>query len=476
MESKMDTTDNSILLRKIVTKSKSHVDACLKENVGVICSNKMLSKRKVMPFRILYENNSQFWLQNEVWEYFLAQDDLAKIEERVLQLDLQWSPVPVETVQEMTNDTDSQDNGFGDKFAALAGLSPIERFERMRESKKRLEALITQKTRHEKLVTSALVETAEDTILHNYISINSAINLAASDPKQQTMNVVESTHDIVKASSKLVSEYILNDELMNTLVAKSNGTIIQHMTRVYLKGLAFLSYYNKLVTGTSIIKKLRVSFGRKYHSFYRFLLPHIDPDSVTLERVFMGGMRAIAEPVFYDWATGFLLHDIGKASAVEYHAGEGAYNRDIVMEHVKVGYNGIINKTNYPPDAALITGHHHEYYGHPSGYGNFRLGLEQYKKINPKIKQDYCIAYETKPVLNYQALTFFPAKLLEIVDVFDSLTDPNRKYRKAMTTEEALAMTEEEFIKKSHKIDPILFDLFAQFIRNNANIPGDQKK
>jgi len=66
--------------------------------------------------------------------------------------------------------------------------------------------------------------------------------------------------------------------------------------------------------------------------------------------------------------------------------------------------------------------------------------------------------------LNYQTLAFFPAKLLEIVDIFDSLTDPNRKYRKPLATEEALELMEKEFINRSRKIDPILFDLFIRYI------------
>jgi HD-GYP domain-containing protein (c-di-GMP phosphodiesterase class II) len=49
--------------------------------------------------------------------------------------------------------------------------------------------------------------------------------------------------------------------------------------------------------------------------------------------------------------------------------------------------------------------------------------------------------------------------------VFDSVTDPNRKYRKAMTTEEALVMMREEFINKHQKIDLILFDIFSHFVR-----------
>jgi HD-GYP domain-containing protein (c-di-GMP phosphodiesterase class II) len=67
--------------------------------------------------------------------------------------------------------------------------------------------------------------------------------------------------------------------------------------------------------------------------------------------------------------------------------------------------------------------------------------------------------------LDYQALAYFPAKVLEIIDVYDSVTDPHRVYRKAMLPEEALAMMRSEFIEKHRKIDLIIFDIFCAFIR-----------
>jgi hypothetical protein len=257
---------------------------------------------------------------------------------------------------------------------------------------------------------------------------------------------------------------------MTTLVAKSNGTVIQHMTRVFLNGLAFLAYYNDVVSTSSLINKMRVSFEKKYREFYRGLLPHVRAEDLTLERVFCKGMKAIPENDFLNWATGFLIHDIGKAAAVEYHEGEAAYNRDIVVEHVKVGYTSVMHKTNYPRDAALITGYHHEYYGDPGGYGYFRAYLSRYKKENPDARQDYCISYELEPMIDYHALAYFPAKVLEIIDVYDSVTDPNRKYRKAMSAEEALAMMREEFVEKHRKIDIILFDIFSSFVREKSQV------
>jgi len=462
----------SVLVQKIVTSGKFYIDACLLEDSDVICvNNKEPQKNKIISFKILYENNSQFWLQNETWEYFFAQEDIAKIEERVAQLKYQWSPdqspdqwSPEMMMASTATADNASDDGYGKGYTTFAQLSEAERLERMKQCKDRLLALIAQKPRQEQLITEALVETTQDAILHNHTALMEAMSLTEEAAKDKTQDLVESTRDIVKASSQLISANIFNDELMDTLVSKSNGTIIQHMTRVYLKGLAFLAYYNKLVSKSSIIQKLRISFSENYILFYRSLLPHLHLEDITLERVFLGGMRAIPEHMFYNWAIGFMVHDIGKASAVEYHEGEGAYNRDLVMEHVKVGYNSIIHKTNYPKEAGLIAGYHHEYYGDPSGYGFFRSGLDLHRKKSPQAKQDYCIAYEIEPIINYQALAFFPAKILEIIDVFDSLTDPNRKYRKAMTTNEAVAMMEEEFVNKNHKIDIILFEIFKRFI------------
>jgi len=300
--------------------------------------------------------------------------------------------------------------------------------------------------------------------LINHAALEDAIYHADDEAKKLTQDLVDSTYELVKSSAQLISENIFKNELMITMVEKSNGTVIQHMTRVYLNGIAFLSYYNKLVSGSSAIQKMRINFVSKYRKYYQALLPHVDANDITLERVFYGGMRAIPPDVYMKWAVGFLIHDIGKASAVEYHEGESSYDRGIVIDHVKQGFKYTTTKTNYPKEASLIIGYHHEYYGDPNGYGFFRAYLSRYKKDNPDAKQDYCISYELEPILDYIVLAYFPAKVLEIIDVYDSLTDPNRVYRKAMTSKEAIDMMREEFIVKHLKIDPILFDIFDMFV------------
>jgi len=454
------------LLRKAIEEDKKIVDICLQENVSVICVNKDTKIQRPMPFSAMYGNNSSFWMKHDSWEYFLADDDLKKIKEKIpkeLQIEIvkNGSGAPAAEADE----PNKAEQGYGDDYAFIAAMTDAERINHIQEDKTRLDNLLVMKPRKEELITEALVETARNTMLHNHVTLANAMSLSSEEAKKQTQSLVDSTLELVRSSSMLISSNIFNDELMNTLVSKSNGTIIQHMTRVYLNGLAFLTYYNKMVLSSNMITKLRISFDKRYREYYHSLLPYIHADDFTLERVFLGGMRVIPEEDFFNWATGFLIHDIGKAAAVEYHEGEAAYNRDIVMEHVKVGFNSVMNKTNYPREAALITGYHHEYYGDPAGYGFFRTYLEEHKKENPQARIGFCITLDMYSMNRFEALGYFPAKVLEIIDVYDSVTDPNRKYRKAMMPQEALAMMEEEFINKHHKIDLILFDIFTRFVQ-----------
>jgi hypothetical protein len=464
--------DAFVPLQTAIAGGKEFLEILIREDASLTCINKNAGKKRPMRFNALYTNNNRFWLQKGDWEFFLSGEDFAALTAKVDALKAAGGSKPLPVGQlavptpaaEPENRKPDIEDGFGKEYANISAMTQAERIAHINKGAERLALLAPRKERKKDIVTEALVDTTRDAALVNHATLLDAIHLADDEAKKHTQALVDSTHKLVMSSSKLVSPEIFNDELMNTLVSKSNGTVIQHMTRVFLNGLAFLSYYNEVVSSSGIINKFRITFDKEYKNFYQTLLPHLGTEALNMERVFLGGMRAIPEDVFFTWATGFLIHDIGKAAAVEYHEGEGAYNRDIVVEHVKVGYNQVMNKTNYPKEAALITGYHHEYYGDPSGYGYFRIYLDQYKKANPVARQNYCIAYDLNPVLDFEVLAYFPAKILEIIDVYDSVTDPNRKYRKAMLPEEALAMMRDEFIVKHPKIDFILFEIFTRFV------------
>ena len=78
------------------------------------------------------------------------------------------------------------------------------------------------------------------------------------------------------------------------------------------------------------------------------------------------------------------------------------------------------------------------------------------------------MSYDAKSIDDCEAFAYFPAKMLEIIDVYDALIDPARKYRggKIFTPEEALNIMKEDFIEKHVKLDPILYDVFVEFLSN----------
>jgi len=452
--------------------NKQYINVIIQEDIPVLCLNREAKKKKLMPFKVLNDNKANFWqVQGGNWEYFVTNENIEKIKEKLAvknpKSDLSNNALP--KTEDNTKKTEGisaqQLDGFGKEYERYSEMTNEQRVECLGKDKLRLDELLSKKTKSNAEVTEALVDTAKDAALINHAALEEAMNLADDEAKKITQRMVDSTQEMVKSSAQLMQEDIFSNELMHVLVEKSKGTIVHHMTRVYLSGISFVNYYDKLVSTSSAIQKLRIIFPKKFRKLYHSLLPHVFIEDINLERVFYGGMRAISPELYFKWATGFLVHDIGKASAVEYHEGEGAYDRNIVIEHVKTGYKSITTKTNYPVEAGLITGYHHEYYGDSSGYGYFRAYLNQYKKLNPAAKQEYCITYDMESILDFRALAYFPAKILEIIDVYDSLTDPHRIYRKPLEPQEALILMQDEFIKKTIKIDPILFHIFELYIR-----------
>ncbi|MFW5643150.1 MAG: metal-dependent phosphohydrolase [Alkalispirochaeta sp.] len=487
-------------LKEFIHTYPSGLQYLLNQRENIICRNRKSGKVKQVQLRALYQNNPKFWQFEESWSYYLdrqtadATADAIRLAQKELEArkraddesgsgdpgsdsieELQPADdaVPGTTEPSGSNardDTQSQktETNFGGVYAKYKNLETPERVGLLQATTRKLEELTQAEEIDPEIVAEALVQASEDATMANRATLLEALRLGDDQAKAYTQEIVKETHKMVRSTIRLVDSAVYNDELVRAVVEKSNGTVVQHMTRVFLSGLEFLLYYNKQVMTKGIANRIRIRFSRVYKEYYLDLLPHLHEDYVTLEHVFYGGMKSLNETEINKFATGFLVHDVGKAEDIEYHEGDAGYDRATVERHVKLGYKAVMEKTNYPREAAFITGYHHEYYGHPAGYGYFREFLDAYKKSNPQVTQDYIMAYTMEPLIDYEVLAYFPAKMLEIVDVFDSLTDPNRMYRSSLSQEEALGMMRSEFIEKNRKIDPILFQLFVEFMEGKT--------
>jgi HD-GYP domain-containing protein (c-di-GMP phosphodiesterase class II) len=484
-------------LKEFINRHPTGLRQLLQQRENIVCRNRNNGRVKQVQLRALYQNNPTFWQKEDVWQYYLDRSVAESTAEAIRiqqEASSAWQNAGKGEIEELeavpgedehngtsrtqtgvpqpvrngepagaTGDSGKPDSNFGEVYDAYKQMPTPERVGLLQATTRKLELLAQEETQEEDAVAEALVQASENATMANRATLLEALRLGGDQAKAYTQEIVKETHKMVRSTIKLVDSAVYNDDLVRAVVEKSNGTVVQHMTRVFLSGLEFLLYYNKQVMTKGIANRIRIRFARDYKEFYRTLLPHLHEDYVTLEHVFYGGMKALNEVEINKFATGFLVHDVGKAEDIEYHEGDAGYDRSTVERHVKLGYRAVMEKTNYPREAALITGYHHEYYGHANGYGYFREFLAEYKKANPQVSQDYVMAYTMEPVIDYEVLAYFPAKMLEIVDVFDSLTDPNRKYRSPLSSEEALEVIETQFIVENHKIDPILFHLFLDF-------------
>ena len=452
------------LLKDLAVREPRSVRFLSSHGYVVIARRVSNKEERKIPMRSLLVNNSNFFRVRSDYEYYVGEDAVQAVYEHFM-------PDVADISQKKSPEGSGSESAlpnFGEDYSKVEGLSEEKRVQLVREQARRLEE-VTKKT-SAKEASQVLVDTAVQTMMANRAMLEQALRMSNAEAQRYTKEMAEATEEMVRGTELVLRNDFYETDLIAQLVKRSTGTVVQHMTRVYLMGFAFLLYYNTEFLQTSLANTIRIQFPQRYRAFYKRLLPHLDENELTLERVFWDGMRALTFPEIRKIAMGFLLHDVGKTDDIEYHEGEKGYDREVIVRHVKIGYKAVIEKSAYPREAALITGYHHEYYGHPAGYGYFREFLAEYKHMNPAAKIDFLMSYEMEPLIDYQVLAYFPAKMLEVVDVFDSLTDPHRLYRKALSPQEAIDLMYSEFIEKNSKLDPIIMDLFHRFLTERGSL------
>ena len=187
----------------------------------------------------------------------------------------------------------------------------------------------------------------------------------------------------------------------------------------------------------------------------------------VIKEINVDNTQIIEEREMNLYSVGALLHDIGKVKDLDYFEGANGRDYERIKKHLFNSYALVSQTSEYPLEVILTVALHHEYYG--LGYGPYEhlhaLKLKKY----PNFQIQRIMTYDAKAIDECEAFAYFPAKMLEIIDVYDALIDPARKYRggKTFTPEEALNIMREDFIEKHVKLDPILYDVFVEFLSNS---------
>lgn len=298
----------------------------------------------------------------------------------------------------------------------------------------------------------------------NKTSIEENFDKETPEAREHLRRIAQKTTSMVSSFMDILSKNQAANNFINLLGEKSTGSTIDHMNGVFITFVSFCFYYNSYFAKGQIAR-LRPAFKNKHIKLYEKILPQHPPDS--LEDVFKEGMRDFGDEEMLHYSLGALLHDIGKIDNIDYFEGSQKYDRKIIMKHAPISYNMIVKTREFGSDVALLAGLHHEYYNHTSGYGISRILFpENRKKYNSPL---YAMSYNIDDVKNGSAMSYVPAKILEIIDVFDALTDKNRKYRdREFSVDEALVIMNDEFVQKETKLDPVLFSIFTDYVKNHA--------
>ncbi len=315
-----------------------------------------------------------------------------------------------------------------------------------------------------------LVDIVSDTWHINRSALNENTDSKENEQSQMLFTqslerLVEKTNVLVESILSLLNLDIMKYSDLNLIENISTGSVtVDHINKVLLRFIPYCVYYNEYFT-SGRIKKIRANFQKRFKNYYR-------DKEVRLETIFKGGIRRLTEEEMHAYSLGALLHDIGKLPEIDYHDNKGPDDRKKIMSHGPLSYNMIIKSKMFSWDVAYMALLHHEYYSDPSGY-NFSVQL--FPKLSKNKAEgsqvSFFISYDINDLKEGNAVAYFPAKVLEIIDVYDELIEKNLSGKGGgYTPEEALVIMMKDYIVKSLRLDPILFAIFVDFVKEYADI------
>ena len=290
--------------------------------------------------------------------------------------------------------------------------------------------------------------------------------------KIENQEITETTTNLVTTIVDMLSKNTETQKVFDELRNYSDGGIMFHSNRVFISYVNFMAFYNNLINRRHLVHKIRTSYTNKYKKFYEqveavFSKDNICKNLATVEDCIDKGIKIIEDREMNLYSVGALLHDIGKVKDLDYFEGANGRDYERIKKHLFNSYALVSQTSEYPLEVILTVALHHEYYG--LGYGPYDHLYKLKLAKHPSFQIKRIMTYDAKTIDECEAFAYFTAKMREIIDVYDALIDPARKYRggKTFTPEEALNIMREDFIEKHVKLDPILYDVFVEFLSNS---------
>lgn len=283
--------------------------------------------------------------------------------------------------------------------------------------------------------------------------------------KNGTSEITQDVTNLMKDILTLMEKNTETRALFDSMKDDSDNDAFKHSNRVCMMYTSFLLYYNNAINNGIVNRVIRRRFTPHYLKYYEAIFKkfNIKKDINHLEDVVERGMSVVTKNNIVLYSMACLIHDIGKSDDIDnFNADSGMTNMHS-ESHLFSSYNIVRKAAEYPPDVVAIVGYHHEYYG--NGYGPFGKMYKEKIKLTPDFEAKYALTYDLTSINNCSALGYFPAKILEIVDVYDSLLYPLGRKIITGSQKRIMELMRDKFIENPVSLDPILFDIFVDYIQ-----------
>lgn len=359
---------------------------------------------------------------------------------------------------------------YNNHFNELISIRNIERIDYLKELFNKLKLFTTQNKvdlELAKLIGNILTDIGIierlNLIYHlNYIKQNNISDL------KNYQNVKKDDllfADIIGTIVNILEKEYSDASIFSNISSFKDDNVICHSNRVFVMMVEFLYYYNEEIS-RGVASKLRVDYKKKYYSYYNEigkkynLLTKAD----RIEDISKVGFRKIEHNEIKYYARAAFWHDIALVDVL--------HNIPIVANnegdsHSILGFNLLKYCMAQNEYTYTTVGLHHEYYG--NGYGTFTNMYNKQFANKTYNNIENILTYDANDIENLTALSYFPAKALEIIDSYDSLYTSASKNSTGNIVNEVIAYMYENFLGYDIKIDPIIFYIFVKYLENVKN-------
>lgn len=434
--------------------------------------------RKEIPLRRLRSDGSFGYIPPKDFDSFLKQREMRfYIEKRVFDRELsdkgKTAAVDTVAVNEPARPAPkihavADDAGYAAKMRDARQATMSDRVVQMQVHNTTMKQMIAEGRRFDIHAIGETEKIFTDTICLNKASLEENAE-GTADRDGLTKLVTETTvlvNSLLAMMAKGKSSY---RDLANLEGIQTGSVTLNHMNRTLIRFISFLFFYNGYFQKYSTeLQRFRAYFGKSFAPYYSRISGGVG--ALSLEGTFKQGISPVRErTAFVDYCVSGFLHDIGKMPNAEYHDGDSGFDPVKARRHVFDSYNLLVRSKLFSWGVVATGLLHHDYYNSPKGYRQTATFQTKFvdRRNRPRdiARTKHMISYNVLDVAYDNAYAFFPTKMIELVDIFDAMTDTGKKYRTAFTPAEAIVEMKRCYLDVDHPgIDPVLFDIFIDFL------------